>query len=102
MKFIVGSVSTIPNWNQVRQSFLSGCCWYSYLPSDAVVTAGVSGARRRFVSIAVFNIVSSTHVSLLLGSVLLDWAFEWWGHVRCFARYGFCRDDRSGIPLFDI
>jgi hypothetical protein len=29
MQFILGCVSSITNWNQVRQSFVSGCCLYS-------------------------------------------------------------------------
>jgi hypothetical protein len=41
----------------------------------AVVSAGVLGARRRFMSLAVFNIVFFTQVSMLFGSVLLDWGF---------------------------
>ena len=57
-EFVLGTVSSIANWNQAPESFVCGCCWCSYLPSDMlVVSAGVSGARRRSVSLVVFNIV---------------------------------------------
>ena len=52
MKFILGSVSTIPNWNQVRQRLL---LILIFTVGYAVMTAGVSGARRRSVSLSVFN-----------------------------------------------
>jgi hypothetical protein len=41
----------------------------------AVLTAGVSGARRRSVSLAMLNIVFSSQAALLLGGVLLFWGF---------------------------
>jgi hypothetical protein len=89
MKFILGNVDYDSEFESgasfVRQRML---LVFIFTVGFAVVSAEFSGARRRSVSFAVLNIVFSSQVSLLLGSVLLDMGF-WMTGPR--AVYGLLR-----------